>query len=91
MPLGLFCEPYKGVVRTYWSNVLRFLEIHGNHSCTLFFSGCETKLGRLVLHYNYTNKRAGGVFYFCFVRASVGVKVGENKKKPVNCTSLPKK
>ena len=34
---------------------------------TLFFSSCETKFGRVVLHCN-TNKQPGGRFYFFFFR-----------------------
>ena len=40
-----------------------------SHFRTLgFFSICETKFGRVILHYN-TNKRPGGLFLFLFFKA----------------------
>ena len=83
-----------------WYVLLSFLETLGNNLLStgivfapcLVFSSCETKLGRVVLHYN-TNKRAGGLFLFLFCSS---VSWGQSwrkiaRKRKLHLTAFQKK
>ena len=96
-----FCQPCKAVERNACQTLERCIELFGkprgkstlpgNYFCTLVFSSCETKVGRVVLHYNTVPTNVEVVFFsLFFFRASVGVKSWRKIKKP-KCTSRSKR